>query len=153
MAVTVRKATLWRKEVENTPGMLASVLEPLAAAGADLTVVMGYRYPGAENRAAIEVHPVAGKRMAAAAEQAGLAPVAMPTLMVEGDNRPGLGHAIAAGISEAQVNIVFVVAQVIGRRYSAVFGFESDADAVKAAAVIKKAGGAPAARKSRGGRR
>ena len=34
MAVTVTEVTLWRREIENRPGMLAQVLEPLA--GADL---------------------------------------------------------------------------------------------------------------------
>jgi hypothetical protein len=33
----------------------------------------------------------------------------------------------------------FLVAQVVGRKYSAVFGFESDADATKCAAIIRKA--------------
>jgi hypothetical protein len=46
MVVTVKKAVLWHKEIDNRPGMLASTLEPLAEAGADLQVVMGYRYPG-----------------------------------------------------------------------------------------------------------
>src|SRR5437879_3595190 len=44
MAVTVKKVTLWRSEVENKTGVLANALEPLAKAGADLQVVMGYRY-------------------------------------------------------------------------------------------------------------
>jgi len=33
----------------------------------------------------------------------------------------------------------FMVAQVVGRRFSAVFGFENEADAGKAATLIKKA--------------
>ena len=41
MAVTVKKAVLWRTQIENRPGMLASTLAPLAEAGADLQVVMG----------------------------------------------------------------------------------------------------------------
>ena len=41
MAVTVKKVTLWRTEVENKPGALSSVLAPLAEARADLQVVMG----------------------------------------------------------------------------------------------------------------
>jgi hypothetical protein len=45
MAVTVKSATLWRREVENRPGALASTLEPLAKARVDLRVVMGYRLP------------------------------------------------------------------------------------------------------------
>jgi hypothetical protein len=31
------------------------------------------------------------------------------------------------------------MAQVVGRRYSAMFGFENEADAARAAALIKKA--------------
>ncbi len=139
MAVTVKKVVLWRKEVDNRPGMLASTLAPLSEAGADLQVVMGYRYPGSEDKGAIEVHPVSGRKSKAAAQTAGLAPSSIPTLLVEGDNRPGLGHAIAKAIADASINMSFVMAQVVGRRYSAVFGFENDADASKAATLIRKA--------------
>jgi hypothetical protein len=139
MAITVKRATLWRKEVENHPGMLASTLEPLSEAGADLHVVMGYRYPGSENRGAIEVHPVSGKKSTTAAQTAGLAASSIPTLVVEGDNRPGLGHTIAKAIGDAGINLGFVMAQVVGRRYSAVFGFENETDASRAASLIKKA--------------
>ncbi len=147
MAITVKKATLWRKEVENRPGELANTLEPLVGAGADLKVVMGYRYGPGESKAAIELYPVAGRKALAAAKQAGLSGSAIPTLVVEGDDKPGLGHAIAKALADAKINLSFVIAQVIGRRYSAVFGFESEADAAQAARLIKKA--APTARKSR----
>jgi hypothetical protein len=63
----------------------------------------------------------------------------IPTLLVEGDDKPGLGLAIAEAIAGAGVNMTFFVAQVIGRRYSAVIGFGSDADAKTAAPLIKKA--------------
>ncbi len=138
MAVTVKKAMLWRKEVDNRPGMLASTLQPLAEAGADLQVVMAYRYPGGEDKAAIELHPVSGRKPNAAARAAGLAPSSIPVLLVEGDNKPGLGHAIAKALGEAGINMSFVMAQVVGRKYAAVFGFENQADANKAATLIKK---------------
>ncbi len=138
MAVTVKKIKLWRTEVENKPGALAAALEPLAGAGADLQIVMGYRMPGAEENAAIEVFPVSGKKAKDAAGQAGLSESAIPTLLVEGDNKPGLGHTIAQAIAAAGINIAFFIAQVVGRRYSAVVGFESDADARKASNIIKK---------------
>ena len=105
---------------------------------ADLQVVMAYRYPGSENKAGIELYPVSGKK-AAAAQTAGLAPSSISTLLVEGDNRPGLGHAIAEAIGDAEINMSFVMAQVVGRRYSAVFGFENESDASKAATLIKRA--------------
>ena len=144
MAVTVKKITLWRREVENRAGALASALEPLAQAKADLKVVMGYRLPGEESRAAIELYPVTGKKATDAARSIGLAASGIPSLLVDGDNRPGLGHAIANAIADANINMSFVLAQVVGRRYSAVFGFENESDAAKAAGVVKKASTAKA---------
>jgi hypothetical protein len=91
MAVTVKKAVLWRKEIDNRPGMLANILGPLSEAGTDLQVVMAYRYPGRTDTAAIELHPVSGRKPIAAAKAAGLAQSPIPILLVEGDNRQGLG--------------------------------------------------------------
>jgi hypothetical protein len=150
MPVSVKKVALWRRDLDNRPGALANVLEPLARAGTDLQVAMGYRFPGNESRAAVEVAPVTSRKATAAAQGAGLQPSGIPTLLVAGDNRPGLGFALSRGMADAGINMAFLVAQTIGRRYSAVFGFESDADADRAAAIIKKASSArkaPGARK------
>ena len=138
MAVTVKKAVLWRKEVANRPGMLAGALQPLSEAGADLQVLMAYRYPGSEDQGAVEVYPVSGRKLTAAAQAAGLSPSSIPVLLVEGDNRGGLGHAITKAVGDAGINLGFAMAQVVGRRYSAILGFENDADASKAATLIKK---------------
>ena len=138
MALSVKRITLWRTEVDNRPGVLAKVLGPLADAGADLQVVMGYRFPGNESIAAIEVYPVSGKKAANAASSAGLSASEIPTLLVEGDNRQGLGKIIAESIAEAGINLGFLVTQVIGRRYTSVIGFESEEDAKRAASLIKK---------------
>jgi hypothetical protein len=139
MPITVKRIILWRAEVDNQPGMLARAIEPPASAGADLTVIMGYRHPAAGGKAVIEVFPITGRKMAAAAAAAGLGAAFIPTLLVEGDNRPGLGHAVAQTVGAAAINIAFFVAQVIGRRFSAVIGFETADDARKAARLIKKA--------------
>jgi hypothetical protein len=149
MAVTVRPIKLWRKEIENKPGALAQTLEPLAAAGADLQVVMGYRYPGREEKAAIELYPIANKKLSNAATAAGLRDASIAALLVEGDNKPGLGHAITQAIADAGINLDFVVAHVMGRRYSAVLGFDSEADLKKAAPLIKKATAGKRASKKR----
>jgi hypothetical protein len=136
MALTVKKTVLWRREVDNKPGALAQTLEPLAAAGADLEIVMGYTM---NNRAAIEVAPVGGKRVTAAAEKAGLSEARVPALLVTGDNKPGIGHKLATSIAGAGINVNFLVAQVVGNRFSSVFGFESEADADRAIPLIKNA--------------
>src|SRR4030095_5432066 len=65
MALTVKRITLWRREVENQPGVLAGTLEPLANAGADLRLVMGYRFAETTTRAAIALFPVTGHKATA----------------------------------------------------------------------------------------
>jgi hypothetical protein len=139
MAVTVKNISLWRKEVGNQVGTLAHTLGPVTKGGANLQILMGYRYPGEGTRAAIELYPVTGKKASAAAAEAGLSASSIPTLLVEGDDRPGLALAIAQAMSGAGINMTFFVAQAVGRRFSAVLGFESETDAKTAAPLIKKA--------------
>ena len=139
MPVTVKKITLWRAEVDNQPGTLAGIVGPLAKAGADLKVVMGYRIHASGGKAAIEVCPIAGKKLVAAAQAAGLSASTIPTLLVEGDDKPGLGHAMAQTVAAAGINFAFFVAQVIGRKYSVVVGFETEEAARKAVPILKKA--------------
>jgi len=138
MPVTVKPISLWRKEIEHQAGTLAAVLEPVAKAGAKLQVLMGYRYSGEGAKAAVELYPIAGKKVVAAAAQAGLSAAAIPALLVQGDDKPGLGYAIAQAIAGAGISMSFFVAQVVGRKFSAVLGFETEADAKAAAPLIKK---------------
>jgi hypothetical protein len=143
MTITVKKISIWRTETEDHPGTLARVLEPLAAAGASLQVVMGY-HTGGGGKAAIEVYPISGKKLTAAAQSVGLSPVSIPTLLIEGDDRPGMGHAIGKALGDAGINISFLVTQVTGKRkFSAVFGFPAGTDAAKATALIRKAAAPP----------
>ncbi len=143
MPVTVKTISLWRREVENQVGALAKTLEPLTKAGANLQVLMGYRYPGEGTKAAIELYPIESKKATAAAAEAGLVASSIPTLLVDGDDKPGLGLAIAEAISAARINMSFInmsffVAQAIGRKFSAVLGFETEADAKTAAPLRRR---------------
>jgi hypothetical protein len=142
MALTVKKIALWRKEVENGVGILAGALAPLAHSGANIHVVMAYRDPGQKSKGAIELYPVTGRKSATAAKEAGFSASDIPAMLVEGDNRAGLGYATAQAIADAGISLDFLVAQVVGKKYSAVFGFDSHADAAKCAAIIRKAGAA-----------
>ena len=117
MSLTVKKVELWRREVENRPGILADVLGILADAGANLEIAMAYRYPGNQSLGAIEVFPVSGRKRVAAAQAAGLQPLAL---------------------ADAGLNISFLVTQVIGRKFTAIFGFDSEDDAVRASRIIRK---------------
>jgi len=46
---------------------------------------------------------------------------------------------VAQAIAGAGINMNFFVAQAIGRKFSAVVGFETEGDAKKAGPLIKKA--------------
>ncbi|MBS1857696.1 MAG: hypothetical protein JST11_20170 [Acidobacteria bacterium] len=145
----MKSIVLWRAEVENQPGVLAATMEASAKAGADFQLVMGYRHAAAKGKAVIEVYPVAGRKLTAAAGTAGLAAAPIPALLVEGDNRPGLGYAIAQALGAGGINLAFFIGQVIGRKFSAVAGFEAPEDAKKASPLIRKAAAQKAAKTAR----
>jgi hypothetical protein len=136
----VKRIVLWRGELDDRPGALAEVLEPIAAAGANLGVVMGYYQGGNQpTHAVIELAPVAGRRLTEAVEGAGLVPSAIPVLLVTGSNRAGLAHKVAHALARAGINLRFLMAQTVGRSYSAVLGFEKEADAARAVPLIRTA--------------
>ena len=139
MALTVKEITLWRREVENQPGALAQVLDPLADDRVDLKVLMAYRYPGNEARGAVELYPITGKKAAGAARAAGLSQADIPALLVEGLNRPGIGYATTRAIADAGINLAFLVAHVVGSRFSAVYGFDNESDRRRAVSLLHKA--------------
>ncbi|HZP42871.1 MAG TPA: hypothetical protein VFD84_15365 [Candidatus Binatia bacterium] len=143
MPLRVSRITLWRSDVENVPGVLANALEPFAEAGVPLRLVMGYRFPRTPEHSAIEVAPIEGRRAKEAAERGGLKPSDIPCLLVEGDDRPGLGAAIGRACAEAGINIAFFMAMAIGRRFAAAIGFPDDEAARNAVRVVRKAAGAP----------
>jgi len=145
MAVTVKKATLWRKELSNRPGTLSDALKPFADSKSNLQVVMGYVFPNDRSHAAVEVYPVTGKKAEDAARKGGLTPAnSIHCLLAEGGDEVGLAHRMAEALSKAGVNINFAIIQVIQKRFMGVFGFDSATDAAKAAGLLKGASRATA---------
>jgi hypothetical protein len=138
MALTVKEIALWRREIDNQPGMLAQVLDPLADGRVDLKVLMAYRYSGNEAKGAVELYPISGRKAAATAQAAGLTPAGIPALLVEGANKPGIGYATTRAIADSGINLAFVVAQVVGSKFSAVYGFDNESDRRRAVSVLKK---------------
>lgn len=141
MSVTITRVRMWQTEIPNRPGVLATTLEPLAQAGADLTVVMKYSVPGRSTRATVEILPGRGPRVTRAARAAGFSVSPTPVLLVEGDNRPGLAYAVTNTVAWAGIALRFLSAQVVGDRYAALLGFRTDAEARRARSLIKKVAG------------
>lgn len=139
MAVTIKKAVLWRRDVVNEPGALAQTLRPLVEAGVNLEVCMGYAIPGEKHHSAIEVYPIPAKAEDSA-KSVNLVPAeTISCLLVHGDDEKGLGYKIADALGKAGINISFVVVHAFGGHWHGVMGFESESDAQRAATVLKQA--------------
>ncbi len=142
MAISIKKLTLWSGEVANRPGSLGSTLEPLKRAGCNLGVVMAYAKPGDHARSVVELAPISGSRATGAARASGLAASPILCLVVDGDDRPGLGQAITSALGEAGINIHFLVALAAGKKYRVVFGFGPEVNLSTATRAIRSAGAA-----------
>ena len=137
--MTVKPVKLWVLTGADRKGMLAEALEPLAAAGANLRIVMAYRMEQG-GRAAVEVFPIEGKAVDAA-RKAGFKESETACLLAEGDDKPGQGAQMARAIANAGVSMAFLMEETVGKRYSAAIGFSNEADATTARKAIEGLGG------------
>ena len=151
MAISIKKLTIWSREIGNEPGTLGAALGPFADAACDLQVCMAYAKPGESTRSMAEIAPVAGAKAARAAQAAGFTQAATPCLLVDGDNSAGLGRATATALGAAGINIQFLVTLVLGKKYRSIFGFVAGTDLAQATKVIRSA--AVAMRPARAARR
>lgn len=135
--ITIRKITLWRREVDSRPGTLAGVLKPFVRAGTDLQVVMRYRHPR-EDRPIVEVCPPPSEEenLRPVMQAAGFTASSVPALLIEGTSVPGLSSDVARTIADLDLKTKFLVAQISDGKYAATIGFESDTDVEKAAVYL-----------------
>jgi hypothetical protein len=139
MALTVKKAVLWRREIENRPGTLADSLKPFAKAGVNLQVVMGYAPPPGKGASAVEVFPVGDAKAEQAAKEAGLRPAQeVHCVVVEGSDRAGIAYDMASAFGSAGLNLHFAMCQSINSHFHAIFGFGSEKDVDQAVGILKK---------------
>jgi hypothetical protein len=125
MAFQIRKVQVWSGAITDRPGAAAAALEVLAHAGADLEFVFTRPHPNRSDSAMIFLAPVSGPEQIAAARAVGLAPaldVAM--LVVEGDNRPGIGYELMSRLAVAGINLRGLSISALGDRFAAYLAFD-----------------------------
>jgi hypothetical protein len=123
MDIKVKRIGLWRTEVHRRSGALAAALEPLAQQGADLKVVRVRAAHGRTKRNVIEVYAGEGRAT---------------TLLLQGDNWPGFAYSVAEAVAWAGIVVRDHEAGVVDRRFSSTLTFDTESDAKKAAAVIRR---------------
>jgi hypothetical protein len=138
MALKVSKVEVWAGDLRDVPGGLAQVLEQLSAGGANMQFVIARRNDKQAGSGKVFITPVTAARTKDAAGRAGLQHAAnIGTLRVEGSDARGMGARVTRAIADAGINLRGVSAAVIGGKFVAYFGFDSDEDADRAARALK----------------
>ncbi len=138
MDIKVKRVRLWRTEVSRRSGALAAALEPLAQHGADLKVIRVRAAPGRAQRNVVEVYAGDGQRAARAARAAGFSQTPATAVLLQGDDRPGFAYEVANAVAWAGIGVRDYEAGVVGRKFSSTLTFDSESEAAKAAAIIRK---------------
>jgi hypothetical protein len=140
MAYTVSKLDVWTGQIDDRVGGLAATLEPLANAGVDLEFVIARRKAHLPGKGIVFLGGVSGARATKAAAAGGLAKATdVVGLRVEGPNKPGDCYRVTRRLAEAGINLRGLAASVIGNKYVIILGFDSAADAGKAARLLRTA--------------
>jgi hypothetical protein len=135
----VAKVEVWSGEIRDDVGSLASVLAPLAAAGADLAFIVARRQPHKPGTGVVFLGGLKGAKQTAAAKKAGLSKAGdIAALTVEAANKPGLANRIVERLAAANLNLRGLSASVTGTKCVLVVAFDSAADRDQAAKALRK---------------
>jgi hypothetical protein len=141
MPYTISKVDVWTRAIDDTAGSLAAVLEPLAAAGVDLSFLIARRRTLVPGKGVVFLGGISGAKGTKAAAAAGLNKATdIAGLRVEGANKPGDCHRVTRILAEAGINLRGVTASVIGRKYVLILALDNADDATKATKLLRSAG-------------
>jgi hypothetical protein len=138
MPASVSKIDVWTGEMDDRPGTLDEKLQPLAAAGADLTFLVARPQPDRPGRSVVFLGPIKGGKQTKAAEAAGLVPApTLAALHFEGPNKPGSASKVTHALAQAGINLRGLLAATIGTKFMLLIAFHSEMDAEQGLKVIK----------------
>ena len=139
MKFNVTRTQVWAAPMEDRPGALAEKLGALAGAGANLDFVIARRAPERPGKGVVFVTPVKGIKASRAAKAAGFAPAkSMHSVRIEGMDQPGIAARMAQTLADAGVNLRGCSGAVIGPNFVAHLALDSEQDARKALALLRK---------------
>lgn len=135
------RVQVWSAEIQDRSGGAASVLEPLAEAGANLEFILSRRLAHRPGFGELYVAPISGPQQTRAAHAVNLHHANdMVLLRIRGSDRPGVGHHLAATLAHAGLNLRSLTMAAVENRfvaYVACDNAEDTAKAVQALAALK----------------
>jgi hypothetical protein len=133
MTLKIKKTDVWVAEIDDRPGGLARTMRVLADTGANLEGVLARRESGTPGKGVVFVTPLEGREQLDHAKEAGFHPAQrVPTLKIEGIDRPGLGAELTKTVGGAGISMHGLTASIIGRKFVCYIGFDSVEDMEKA---------------------
>jgi hypothetical protein len=138
MAYSVNKVEMWSGEIDDQVGGLATKLEMLAKAGADLEIVVARRQPNVPGKGVVFLGPVTGANVVKAAEAVGLKKTPdLAALRVEAPNKAGEGSRVARKLAAEGINLRGFSAAVVGNKCVFSLAFDDEGDASKASRILR----------------
>jgi len=141
MDFRLNRVQVWSGEVEDEPGGVARVLEPLAEAGANLEFIWSRRIDDRPGHGLLFVAPLTGPQQTRAAQSAGLHKSNDVVLLrIDGTDRPGVGHYLAACLAKAGISLRGMSMAALNGQFVAYVACDSPEDtarAVQALAALK----------------
>ena len=139
MALKIERVDVWSGEIRDEVGGLTRKLEPLAAAGADLSFLIARRRPERPGTGVVFLGGLKGAKQTKAAEAAGLTKTSeLAGARIEATNKPGLLYQLVERLASAGINLRGVSASVTGIRCVIMLAFDSAADRDNAARLLRK---------------
>jgi len=138
MALKVQRVETWASSLEDTPGSLAIKLDALSKGGVNLQFVIARRAPDKPGTGVVFVTPIKGAAGRRAAEGAGFQKTTnLHTVQVQGPDKRGQGGAMIQALADASLNLRGVSAAAIGSKFIAYIALDTQADAAKAARLLR----------------
>jgi len=135
----IKRADILAAEVDDEPGGLARTLKALADFGANLDCVLARRKSEREGKGVVFVSAPNRKKLYESPDQAGFhSAERIPTLHVEGSDRPGLGAELTKLIGDAGISLRGLTANTVGHKFSCFIGFDSVEDRDKAESALRE---------------
>jgi len=137
MLLKATRTLVWMATIEDRPGGLAHLLEPLAKVQTNLDFVIAKHKSADPSQGMLYVAPIEGQKQVTAARDAGFAPRDnVFSVRVEGPDEIGVAYRITRALGAAHVNVYGLSAARVGDRCVLYLAFVNDVDAEKAVKLI-----------------
>lgn len=129
MPFRMHKVQVWSTAIPDRPGAAAAILERLARAEVDLQFVLTRPKRDDPQSSVIYLAPIAEPEHIEAAKSAGLSPARdIAMLLLEGEDRPGLGYDIMSRIAVAGINLRGLSVSSVNHHFVTYLAFDNADD-------------------------